>query len=740
MADGLAPLTTDGTCIDGSLWADNGPISAAHRTLSLPYSYREAQSKVGNLVTKALDRDRSHPRIFMIGAATGVGKTLGYLVPGMLAIARDGGRMIVSTHTLALMQQIASQDGPVAIETVKQQTGKILVVAQRRGRRNFPSPSRCRALATTLRADGADEEIWTPYLRLADIVENANRQATLILDQSEGGGPGGAELIMVSALFDSFEADTGFEVSRDDCSLLATSPDEEQAAYKLGVLLVNNADVILLPHATTAIWLAGRTVPGGKSNAEPFRFLVIDEADQWTAAAENVSMTSVSLDAIELSLQSLMHVSRNSKVPGISLSAAEVIEAIAGLRALAPEKPDTRVRIDAGDAALAMLRAINTRLADVLAHAAQAREVTASVAGHVEGYSDDIDRVFNAIGGNSQYWAAEWQTSRVHGKPSIAIRGKAPGRILRRVWKTADGKSPLAETILLTSATLATPGFERPWSDIEIKTGIAASKEEIKDGKGAAIEALVDRDLCDIIEPKNFGSLKVRFADPRAPIPSPNADGRLPADAIAYIASVIAVARANRRRTLVLVPSYQDVTQLAPALDASTLLHKRGVSKDTMLRLYRETEGACLVTPAAWVGTNLPGLVNQLVIPRLPFPPRKPGDSEARFASALADMLCKLAQGIGRGIRTHTDSCVLYLADPRMPPPDDLIERTLEAPFPTPLARHPSANPLYLKAIPTRFVERFSFDETAADFAFLLPDETQAATRAPRTQTTKKGR
>ncbi|MEI8396661.1 MAG: helicase C-terminal domain-containing protein [Rhodospirillaceae bacterium] len=739
MADGLVPLTADFPCIDGSLWADNGPVAAAHRTLSLPYSYREPQGKMGNLITKALIRPRGQPRIFMIAASTGVGKTLAYLIPGMLAIARDGGRMLVSTHTLALMEQIASQDGPVAIETVRQQTGKTLVIAQRRGRRNFSSPTRCRALAASLQADGADASIWEPYLRLADIAENANRQAAIILDQSEDVLPGGAATVMVSALFDSFETDTGFEVSRDDCALLATSPDEEQAAYKLGVLLVSNADVILLPHATTAIWLAGRTVPGGKANAEPFRFLVIDEADQWAAAAENVSMTSVSLDAIEQSLRSLMHVSRTSSIRDIGLSAAEAIAAISDLRAMAPEKADTRVRIDAGDGAFTKLRAINTRLAEVLTCAAQAREVTASVAGHVEGYTDEIDRVFNSIRGNSEFWAVEWQTSRVHGKPSIVVRGKAPGRILRRVWKTADGKSPLAETILLTSATLATPGFERPWSDVEIKTGIAASKEEIKDGRGAAIEALVDRDLNAVIEPRNFGSLKVRFADPRAPIPKPDDNGKLSADAIDYIAAVIAVARANKGRTLVLVPSYQDVAQLAPALDGSVLLHKRGTSKKTMERRYRETEGACLVTPAAWVGTNLPGLVNQLVIPRLPFPPGKPGDGETRFASSLADMLCKLAQGIGRGIRTHTDSCILYFADPRMPPPDDLIERTLEYPFPTPLARHPSANPLYLKALPARFVERFSADEAAADFSFLLPDETRAATRVPRAQSKKKG-
>jgi hypothetical protein len=96
------------------------------------------------------------------------------------------------------------------------------------------------------------------------------------------------------------------------------------------------------------------------------------------------------------------------------------------------------------------------------------------------------------------------------------------------------------------------------------------------------------------------------------------------------------------------------------------------------------------------------------VIPRLPFPPRVDETSEL-FTSALATMLMKLSQGIGRAIRRPDDVATLWFADPRMPPPGILLDRTLMAP-------HSLANGIYLAAIPERFRNRFNIDDDSAAF------------------------
>jgi ATP-dependent DNA helicase DinG len=147
---------------------------------------------------------------------------------------------------------------------------------------------------------------------------------------------------------------------------------------------------------------------------------------------------------------------------------------------------------------------------------------------------------------------------------------------------------------------------------------------------------------------------------------------------ISYCASVIAEARSAGGRCLVLVPAYSDAEQLAPVLP-EVLLHRQGSPLKPLLDAYRATENACLVTPAGWVGLDLPGLVQRLVISRLPFPPRVDETGEV-FSSALGTMLMKLSQGIGRAIRRPNDVATLWFADPRMPPPGILLDRTLMAP------------------------------------------------------------
>src|SRR5690349_8071344 len=109
-------MTAAATIGEDALWGPAGVLAAAAAAAGIAYAPRPDQRRFGALIARALERDRMEPGgIVLLEGGTGIGKTLGYLLPGCLEIACSGGRMLVSTHTLALMRQVAETDGPLAV-------------------------------------------------------------------------------------------------------------------------------------------------------------------------------------------------------------------------------------------------------------------------------------------------------------------------------------------------------------------------------------------------------------------------------------------------------------------------------------------------------------------------------------------------------------------------------------------------------------------------------------------------
>src|SRR5262249_4268350 len=96
---------------------------------------------------KQLDRAEAVPDAlagrhhFMVEAGTGVGKSFSYLVPAMLAAAADKDcRVVVSTHTIALQEQLVTKDIPFLQGVFPQPVNAVLV----KGRSNYLSLRRLR--------------------------------------------------------------------------------------------------------------------------------------------------------------------------------------------------------------------------------------------------------------------------------------------------------------------------------------------------------------------------------------------------------------------------------------------------------------------------------------------------------------------------------------------------------------------------------------------------------------------
>ncbi|MGE3858064.1 MAG: exonuclease domain-containing protein, partial [Dehalococcoidia bacterium] len=93
---------------------------AAARTDLLPvYERRPGQETMAQAVARLLDDGGTTA----IEAGTGTGKSLAYLLPAALHALRNDDRVVVSTHTLNLQDQLAHKDLPVATALVEELAG-----------------------------------------------------------------------------------------------------------------------------------------------------------------------------------------------------------------------------------------------------------------------------------------------------------------------------------------------------------------------------------------------------------------------------------------------------------------------------------------------------------------------------------------------------------------------------------------------------------------------------------------
>lgn len=128
--------------IQDSRWffGEDGPAKA-----SMPgYSPRPEQIAMSSAVEEALRGSRH----LVVEAGTGVGKSLGYLVPSLLTLLPEGARIVVSTHTLSLQQQLMAVDLPMLAGLLPMPFQAELA----KGRGNYLSPRRAETaleLATT---------------------------------------------------------------------------------------------------------------------------------------------------------------------------------------------------------------------------------------------------------------------------------------------------------------------------------------------------------------------------------------------------------------------------------------------------------------------------------------------------------------------------------------------------------------------------------------------------------------
>lgn len=688
-------------------------------------------------------------RINLLEAQTGTGKTLGYLVPLMLFSAYTGERVMVSTYTRALQKQILEKDASLACEWVGKVTGKHLTMARRIGRRNYLSPSRCKALLDEL--DRSNDKRYDEAIGfLEDLIEWMQPNDRRDDEQ------------LPAPILDDYLAAQGinelpFGVVRSMIDLEPSSPDEEQFSYLRDVLESKAADLVVVNH-TLLLMHAYRWMQLLDDHDEGFRkanLVVVDEADRIPDAASSVI-------GADLTLHNLVSLSNEvgKSIPA-TLNAATSMEALhaevmalhrPGLSTLAILSKDTQgqklsERVShANNAARKCAAPLREWMEKELASDVHTRiPLTAKVAKLLDAYND-LQEFNAAMHSHDNTALVSWSPIREY--PSLRIGKPWPGRLLSRLWReptddqvaqaeliSTEPESTSLYAILFTSATLSVPGKSLPAAFDDFALSVGVSRFSLK-GDSTPLHR-VQVDLYRRFEPTQFGELSFVLPDPRIPNPTMKEDDfendrrwSTNPEWLDYTTQMTLKAWGSGDRVLVLTLSHSDTQALAERLKQTEaaeflVVQNAGESLSGLRSRFIDLDRAVLITASGWEGLDMPGLVKNLVITRIPFAP--PGNAESEilrahlFAKGIspdridailrAQMMNaarrKMAQGIGRAIRSKTDTSTVWIADPRFPLPDSISGSidpiVLDAP-------RRNIQHLMLECIPARFRDE-AFDQ-----------------------------
>jgi Rad3-related DNA helicase len=127
------------------IFGPGGLIARAHPD----YEYRPGQVEMAEAVLRAFE-GRRH---LIVEAGTGTGKTLAYLVPAIAAAVARGGRVVVSTGTKNLQEQLMEKDIPFLQRVLP----KKFSAAYMKGRGNYVCLSRMKRAEHSPVLDGLDD-------------------------------------------------------------------------------------------------------------------------------------------------------------------------------------------------------------------------------------------------------------------------------------------------------------------------------------------------------------------------------------------------------------------------------------------------------------------------------------------------------------------------------------------------------------------------------------------------------
>ena len=643
------------------------------------YEYRPQQIQVLQAVADAFNESQH----LLVEAGTGIGKSLAYLLPAIYFAVQNGERVVISTNTINLQEQIYNKDIPTLQEILPFEFHAALV----KGRSNYVCQRRLDIFRRNRRLNAQEMRllakvlVWLP--------------STTTGDRSELFLPTYAEQALWHHI--SAEAET---CSLDRCRYR----QKGQCFFYRAHQKAESAHLIIVNHALllSDVAVQNRVLP-------PYRYLVVDEAHHLEAATTHQLSFTTDQRTLERLLndisqepgagnhtgylEQLLRMTRRPVPEAIFAKIEEVVRELRHRVALAKrhlydfydemkvflrnhatgsQAYDKRLRLTSGlrvqpdwvnietigDNLCADLYHLGERLEKLAGGLTELEEfdipnledLAQDLRGLVHGVQEQHEQL-NAMvfepSSQGIYWArlaANSQNVSLHAAPLHV------GSLVQEHLFYAK------ESVILTSATLRTD------DDFLF----------IKERLGAE-----DADELAVGSPFDFERQAILFLP--TDIPEPNQPQYQKAVEQALTPLILAV----RGRTLVLFTSYRQLRATHQAIarplanaDIAIFAQGSGTSRAQLLENFRTTERSVLLgTRSFWEGIDVLGpALSCLVIARLPFSVPNDPIFAARAETfddpfgqySVPETILRFRQGFGRLIRSTTDRGIVVVLDKRV--------------------------------------------------------------------------
>ncbi|MBT7467688.1 MAG: hypothetical protein HN798_05210 [Chloroflexi bacterium] len=635
---------------------------------SLPgFESRPEQGEMAKAVSDAIESGEH----LIVEAGTGVGKSLAYLVPSVLTAIRSGKKVIISTNTINLQEQLIGKDVAITSAALSEYGDSVdkIRATQLKGRANYVCFKRWQNAVLTTDPNDLESKLLSKLL--------------VWMRDTETGDRSELALGRLTSLFGRFSAQ----------GAIMCPSNEGPCFLRKARNQANASNVVIINHALlmSDIAMGGGLLPDHD-------VLVVDEAHHLESAATNHLGFSVNQFQLENELRQL---TGNRGIlaklaSSISKGAVNALDASTNIAAQATEaveaavqnssimfdmaakipaematgsQQQTELRITDSvrrqpswsDLEIAWENA-NTRLLEVSAYLAElCEQASATKDSSAEGLVLDAYAVKDTI--ESSATSLREAIPEPQDDCVYWLRGQSGNRGTNINGAPLDVSKKLNQalfegdkSVILTGATIAyEKSFERYRNSIGLETG------------------------SDLVLGSPYDYKKNTLIAVPEDMPSPGEPGF--ANATADV--LIDIARSSAGRVLVLFTSISALDNARKAI--ASVLGKEGIrviaqgadgSPARIMRmLTEEGKTIALGTSSLWEGVDLQGAsLDALVMARLPFPvPSDPivaarselfedGFSEYSIPEAVQ----RFRQGFGRLIRSRTDRGVFVILDNRI--------------------------------------------------------------------------
>lgn len=607
------------------------------------YETRPQQAEMARAVANALESGRH----LIVEAGTGVGKSLAYLVPLILHAKRSNRRVMVSTHTISLQEQLVGKDLPLLKERIGPSFRAVLV----KGRTNYlclRRLARARSHQRELFGEGIAEELER-IRAWADTTEEGSVQEMRCQPSAEAWG--------------------AVCVEHGNC-MGSKCPERKRCFLFRARAQMHDADLLVANHHLLFSDLALRRE--GAGFLPDVAAVVMDEAHTVEDTASEHLGIRLSPFAFEHWMRRLFSPDTGKGLLGYLRAgpAAQTVtrlwDAVSELFHEVPRAAGLSARegqkvvpapLAVESAVPELLRELSGRLATLIEELEDQDEESRAELRGLRGHGIGLGGMLEAFLGQALpdhvYWIER------EGKRRQVVLHSAPIEVAPVLHDALFGQIP---SVILTSATLAVGG--------RLEYG--------RDRLGAGEECEM---LCLGSPFDHARQMRLHVAT-NAPDPK---DKEAFADAVAK--GVLRWSLKTRGRAFALFTSDELLKRTAETLRGpleeaglTLLAQGGGLTRRAMLENFRKNTGFVLFgLDSFWMGVDVRGeALSNVILTRLPFAvpdhpvvaarlkriKEKGGDPFKEYS--LPEAVLKFRQGFGRLIRSQTDEGIVVVLDSRI--------------------------------------------------------------------------